>query len=74
MSRYVLRDFDMSDELIIDPETTPVSRVKAFFSRTLGCPGAHAERMAWRVVDAITAPGPDLYALEPYGFELVPIP
>ena len=63
MSRYVLRDFDMSDELIIDPDSTPVSRIKAFFTRTLGCPGAHAERMAWRAVDAITAPGPPCHAL-----------
>ena len=50
MSRYVLRDFDMTDEVVIDPETTPVSRIKKFFARTLGCPVAHAERMAWRAV------------------------
>nr|DAR59601.1 MAG TPA: hypothetical protein [Caudoviricetes sp.] len=74
MSRYVLRDFDMTDEVVIDPETTPVSRIKKFFARTLGCPVAHAMRSAWRAVDAITAPDPDLYALEAYGFELVPIP
>ena len=74
MSRYVLRDFDMSDELVIDPGTTPVRRIKAFFARVLECPGAHAERMAWRVADEITDTSPDLYALEPYGFELTPIP
>ena len=74
MSRYVLRDFDMTDEVVIDPDNTPMRRIEEFFVRTLGCPGAHAERMAWRVVDALTAPGPNLYALEPYGFELVPIP
>lgn len=74
MSRYVLRDFDMTDEVVIDPDTTPVSRIKAFFARTLGCPAAHAGRMAWRAVDALTGPSPDLYALEHYGFELTPIP
>ena len=73
MSRYVLRDFDMADELIVTKDT-PVSRITRFFNRTLACPGAHAERMAWRVADALTAPTPDLYALEPYGFEITPLP
>ena len=73
MSHYVLRDFDMSDELIVTKDTS-VRRIKNFFARVLGCPAAHAERMAWRVVDAITGPSSDLYALEAYGFELVPIP
>lgn len=63
MSRYVLRDFDMTDEVVINPETTPVRQIKKFFDRVLGCPGAHAERMAWRVVDAITAPDPDMRVL-----------
>lgn len=73
MSRYVLRDFDTADEIVISRDT-PVSRITRFFNCTLACPGAHAESMTWRVVDAITAPDPDLYALEPYGIELVPIP
>lgn len=73
MSRYVLRDFDMTDEMVISRDTT-VSRITRFFNRMLACPGAHAERMAWRVVDVITSPDPDMCALEPYGFELMPIP
>ena len=73
MSRYVLRDFGMTDEMVISHDT-PVSRITRFFNRMLVCPARHAERMAWRVVDAVTAPEPDLYALEPYGFEITPIP
>ena len=71
MRVYALTSYYKTSEMIVRP-TTPVRRITDWFRGVLGCPRAHAERMAWRVADAMQTGCTG--ELEELGFELIPLP
>lgn len=66
MRTYVIRDWDLDQEIVIRP-TMGFKHITEFFRETLGCPRQHAVHLAHMAVSC-----PD--ELREYGYDVIELP